>query len=86
MAVVSNFSIGYIAVGRLPIRDGDPNQAGFIKQGWTGRYEWLGFVPINETPTLIDPPKGYIALANNKYIHQDNKYGLGWNTLPTSRA
>src|SRR5439155_9118947 len=32
-----------------------------------GRYEWAGFLPILDLPHLADPPRGWLATAN-----QDN--------------
>ena len=67
------------------MRSGHPNQDGYVKEGWTGLNEWVGYIPANESPYILDPPKGYVALANNKFI-APNKYNLGWNTVPTSRG
>lgn len=41
---------------------------------------------FEEQIRLIDPEKGFLALGNNKFIHPDNKYHLGWNSNPTARG
>jgi acyl-homoserine lactone acylase PvdQ len=43
-------------------------------------------VPDEDKPYVIDPPKGFVALGNNKFIATSNKYNLGWNTIPTARG
>lgn len=78
--------IGYLACGRLIDRGGNPDDGAYVKEGWTGENEWKKFVGPDETIMLIDPPKGFFVLANNKFIHADNKYSLGWNTMSTARA
>lgn len=46
MPVINETSIGYVAVGRLVIKDGNPNEGAFVKMGWTGENEWLGYIPL----------------------------------------
>jgi penicillin amidase len=56
--------IGWQAVGLAPRRG---NWDGLLPVPGDGRYEWAGFLPILELPHLADPPRGWIATAN-----QDN--------------
>ncbi|MCO5193419.1 MAG: penicillin acylase family protein [Anaerolineae bacterium] len=61
-------NIAYQATGRYPIR---PNWDGILPvPGWTGEYEWDGFIPYAEMPRLLNPEEGYIVTANNA-IHDD---------------
>jgi penicillin amidase len=61
--------IGYQFVGHAPIR---PPGCGIRPvPGWTGEYEWTGFVPFDALPALADPPEGFIATANTQ-IHAEN--------------
>ena len=39
-----------------------------------------------ERPYVIDPPKGFVALANNKFIGYGSKDNLAWNSVPTARG
>jgi penicillin amidase len=59
--------IGYQAPGQVPIRasstPGAP--AGYWPApGWDSKYDWKGFVPFAQMPTVYDPPEGYIVAAN----------------------
>jgi penicillin amidase len=57
-------SIGYKTVGRIPIRRGDCPD--LPKPGWTGEYEWDGWIPYDELPELVDPEAGFLVTANNR--------------------
>jgi penicillin G amidase len=57
-------SIGYKAVGRIPIRRGDCPD--LPKPGWTAEYDWDGWVPYEEMPRVDDPEVGFLVTANNR--------------------
>ena len=46
-------NIGYKLIGKLPIRRG--NCPDLPKPGWTGEYEWEGYVPYDDLPELVEP-------------------------------
>ena len=60
----TNGNIGYWCCATIPIRSkGD----GFLPvPGWTGEYEWEGYVPFEQRPHIINPEKGFFATANTK--------------------
>ena len=62
-------SIGYKLIGRLPRRRGGCPDV--PKPGWTGEYEWDGYVPYDELPELVDPAEGAIVTANNRIAPAD---------------
>jgi penicillin amidase len=45
--------------------------------GWTGEYDWTGFVPVEGLPQALDPPSGRIVSANNKIVPDSYPYFLG---------
>jgi penicillin amidase len=56
--------IGYYAPGRIPVRaGGDGSQPA---EGWTGAAEWVGWIPFDELPHVLDPPEHFIVTANNR--------------------
>ena len=55
-------NIGYQAVGVSPIR---PHHSGLLPVPGDGRYEWDGLLPIEALPSVVNPPKGFFATANN---------------------
>jgi penicillin amidase len=71
-------NIGYQAAARAPIRG--PKHSGAVPvPGWTGEYEWRGYVPFEKLPSLFNPSSGYVAVANNKTVSDDYPYKLTYD-------
>ena len=61
--------IGVVSAGRVPVRRPDNELKGQVPApGWEARYDWAGFLPADATPREVDPPRGWIATANQR-IH-----------------
>ena len=61
--------IGFVAAGRVPLRRPDNDLKGLAPApGWDARYDWAGWVPLDDTPREFDPQRGWIATANQR-IH-----------------
>jgi penicillin G amidase len=75
-------NIGYLFGARLPLRE--DNYGALVLDGTTGKYNWKGFVPENELPSLFNPPQNFIATANNK-TEKDFKYYISNLWEPSSR-
>ncbi len=71
-----NGNIGYVFLGRFPIRP--PGQDFRLPATGDGSMEWQGFLPFDTNPTVLNPHKGYIANWNNKpqpsYNSSDSNY------------
>jgi len=74
-------NIGYQTPGVIPIRkNGDGT---YPVPGWTGEYDWIGYIPFEDLPYSVNPKSGYIVAANNQanpleynyMITQDWDYG-----------
>ncbi len=59
-------NIGYQTPGMIPIREKGDGR--FPVPGWTSDYEWTGYIPFEELPTIKNPDQGFIASANNQVI------------------
>jgi penicillin amidase len=72
-------NIGYQMPGHIPIRKSGDGQ--LPVPGWTGDYEWSGYIPFDELPFSYNPPQGYIATANNPVVGPDYPYliSLDWD-------
>ena len=58
--------IGLIAPARVPMR---PRGEGRLPvPGWSGDYDWSGFIPFDALPQIVDPPEGRIIAANNRLV------------------
>jgi penicillin amidase len=77
-------NIAYSLPGKIPIRNKGDGQVPV--PGWTGEYEWTGYVPFEELPHLYNPPQGYVATANNRVVGDDYPYYLGREFAMGDRA
>lgn len=67
--------IGLMLPGRVPLRAEDNDSLGLVPEpGWDARYDWTGFAPT--MATIMDPPSGRIATANDKTVPKDYPYLL----------
>jgi penicillin amidase len=67
-------NIGYQATGAVPIRrnfDGD-----FPLDGTSGDFEWDGYIPFDQMPTVYNPPSGIIATANQRTFPDDYPFHI----------
>ena len=68
-------NIGYQMPGNIPLRTTDHD--GMLPvPGWTGEYEWQGYIPFEELPYTFNPAEGYIITANNAVVGQDYPYPI----------
>lgn len=79
-----NGQIGYQMIGRLPLRRGGCPD--LPKPGWTGEFEWDGFVPYAEMPSIVDPECGYLVTANNRVVDDDYPHHVTTDWLDGYRA
>jgi penicillin amidase len=61
-------TIGFIAAGRVPRRSAGDGRSPV--PGWSGDYDWQGFVPFAELPMTKNPPEGRIVNANNRVVDE----------------
>lgn len=61
-------NIGWQVVGILPARN---NFSGMVPIPGDGRYEWDGYVPIENRPHLFNVEKGFLATANEYVTPKD---------------
>jgi penicillin amidase len=64
---------GHALGGNIPIRaKGDGR---LPVPGWTGEYEWQGYIPTAALPATYDPPEGLAVTANNRIAGAAYVYG-----------
>jgi penicillin amidase len=68
-------NIGYYVSGKVPIRK--QGQGQLPVPGWTGEYEWEGYVPFEEMPHAYNPSAGFIVSANHQIIGDNYPHYLG---------
>ncbi len=77
-------NIGYIMAGAIPIRA--KGQALLPSPGWTGEYEWSGYIPFDELPQAFNPHQHFIVTANNRVVDDSYPYYITHEWLNGYRA
>ncbi|SHL53294.1 penicillin amidase [Bradyrhizobium lablabi] len=74
-------NIGWVAAGKTPRR---VNYDGLLPVPGDGRYEWQGFLGLDELPRVYRPEQGWFATANQMnlpdgYPVAERKVGFEWS-------
>jgi penicillin amidase len=77
-------TIGYLNRGRVPVRP--MANAWLPVPGWTGDYEWRGFIPFDELVRSRNPKTGYLVTANNRIAGRDYPHYIALDYAPDYRA
>jgi penicillin amidase len=76
--------IGFIAAGRIPIRK--TGEGWLPAPGWSGDYDWQGYIPFDELPQATNPASGHFVSANNKIVPDSYPYFISRDWDLPSRA
>ncbi|MFW9996725.1 MAG: penicillin acylase family protein, partial [Candidatus Odinarchaeota archaeon] len=66
---------GYWVSGKVPVRG--KGDGSVPAPGWTGEYDWTGFIPFEEMPHALNPEKGFLVNTNHKIVPESYKHFLG---------
>ncbi|HEX6141118.1 MAG TPA: penicillin acylase family protein [Geminicoccaceae bacterium] len=76
--------IGLYVPGRVPVRRAGDGRVPV--PGWTGAYDWTGWIPFGDLPHSLDPPTGELINANNQVVPDDYPYLLTTHWEASYRA
>ncbi len=79
-------TVAWFPAGYTPIR---PNWDGLLPVPGDGRFEWAGFRDLDDMPSLVNPPEGFVASANEANLPPDwpqAESPIGFEWLEASRA
>lgn len=76
---------GYMMAGRIPDRGGRPAPV-LPVPGWTGDWDWRGYLPHAMHPAVANPPSGYVVTANNRQTPEPLSALIGNDWAPPYRA
>jgi penicillin G amidase len=74
--------IGYHAVGKIPLRGSimTPSPISPIPtDSLDATQEWVGTIPYDKLPQVVDPPNGILATANSRIAPDDYPYPITLN-------
>ena len=77
-------SIGMLSPGLVPVRRSGDGR--LPVEGSSGEADWIGRIPFDELPRVLDPPSGIVAAANNRPVGKDYPYFLSHRWEPEWRA
>jgi len=77
-------NIGYYGAGKVPLRKSGSGI--FPVPGWTGEYDWDGFIPFEDMPHLYNPEGGIIVTANADPYGVDYPYPMPGIYAPDYRT
>lgn len=77
-------NIGYQAPGRIPVRTSYDGR--YPVPGWTGTYEWAGYIPFASLPSVLNPAQGYVVTANQPVTSDRYPFLLTGDFDPGHRA
>jgi len=67
--------IGWQTTGLTPLRK---NWPGLLPVPGDGRFEWNGFIPAGDLPSLHNPDSGFVATANQDNLPPGYPYQVGY--------
>lgn len=77
-------NIGYQLAGRIPVR---PHGDGTVPApGWTGDFDWGGYIPFDALPIVLNPPTHVIVAANNQVVPDGYRYRIAPDYAAPFRA
>lgn len=76
-------NIGFAVAGFAPVRK---NWTGLLPVPGTGEFEWNGFVPPVEMPAELNPPRHWLATANNNILPAGYRHAIGYEWGPPFRV
>jgi len=77
-------NIGYTFPGKIPIRA--KGNGRIPVPGWHDEFEWIGYIPFESLPHMINPSQGFIATANNRAISNDYPIDINLEPISGDRA
>jgi penicillin G amidase len=77
-------NIAYYFPGKVPIRENGDGRV--PAPGWTGEYEWKGYIRFEELPHIFNPPEGFIVTANNRVVDSSYPHFISRDFVMGDRA
>ena len=77
-------NIAYSFPGKVPVRAKGDGRVPV--PGWTGEYEWTGYIPFEELPHLYNPAQGFVVSANNRVTDDKYPYFISRECIMGDRA
>ncbi|MFN3784499.1 MAG: penicillin acylase family protein [Spirosomataceae bacterium] len=70
--------------GKLPLKW--QGQGKFLLDGTDPSHDWQGWIPVEQNPTVKNPPRGFVSSANQHSVDPTYPYYLGWRFASSERG
>ncbi|GAB3577193.1 penicillin acylase family protein [Spirosoma luteolum] len=70
--------------GRYPLKRKE--QGKFLLDGTNPADDWHGYVPAEQNPLVINPPRGFVSSANQSSTDPTYPYYINWSFAPAERG
>jgi penicillin amidase len=70
--------------GKLPLKW--EGQGKFLLDGTDPSHDWQGWIPVEQNPTVKNPPRGFVSSANQHSVDPTYPYYLGWRFASSERG
>lgn len=70
--------------GKFPLKW--KNQGKFILDGTDPAYDWHGWIPADQNPTVKNPPRNFVSSANQSSTDTTYPYYINWEFSPYERG
>jgi acyl-homoserine-lactone acylase len=84
LVMADDHDIAWQVTGRFPLRK--KGRGLCPSPGWTGEYDWNGYLDPSLHPSAKNPEKGYIGTANNRTVSADFPHILSSSWYYPQRA
>lgn len=76
--------ISITSQGKYPLKYKE--QGKFIMDGSNPANDWKDYIPVDQTPTVKNPVRGFVSSANQSPTDKTYPYYLGWKFAPSERG
>ena len=84
LVMADKHNIAWQVTGRFPLRK--KGRGLCPSPGWTGAYDWQGFLDPAHHPSVKNPEQGYVGTANHRTVPPDFPYTLSSSWYYPDRA
>ena len=77
-------TMGFLSPALVPVRRAGDGRVPV--PGWTGEYDWTGYIPFDALPQAVNPPSGQFVNANNAVVGANYPHFLGADWPDPARA
>ena len=70
--------------GKFPLKW--EQQGKYLLDGSQPAHDWQGWIPMEQNPTVKNPPRGFVSSANQSSVDPSYPYYINWRFAPSERA